>query len=103
MERIVDLQMDEVQKRLAEHGLTVEISEAARSWLANEGYDPDFGARPLKRALQKYIESPLSVKILQGEYKDGDSVLVDYIEDEGVVFRSIERGTPVKLEEEVSA
>jgi ATP-dependent Clp protease ATP-binding subunit ClpC len=103
MEKIVDLQMDEVQIRLAEHGLTVEVSEAARSWLANEGYDPDFGARPLKRALQKYVESPLSVKILQGEYQEGDSVLVDYVDDEGVVFRSIERGTPVKLEEEVSA
>ncbi|MGD8865322.1 MAG: AAA family ATPase, partial [Anaerolineales bacterium] len=87
MERIVDLQMDEVQKRLAEHGLRVEISEAARAWLADEGYDPDFGARPLKRALQKYIESPLSVKILQGEFNEGESVLVDYVEDEGVVFR----------------
>jgi ATP-dependent Clp protease ATP-binding subunit ClpC len=103
MERIVDLQMDEVQKRLAEHGLRVEISEAARAWLADEGYDPDFGARPLKRALQKYIESPLSVKILQGEFNEGESVLVDYVEDEGVVFRQIESGTPVKLEEEVSA
>ncbi len=103
MERIVDLQMDEVQARLAEHGLTVEVSEAARSWLADEGYDPDFGARPLKRALQKYIESPLSVKILQGEFKEGGSVLVDYVDDEGVVFRPVERGSPVQIEEEVSA
>jgi ATP-dependent Clp protease ATP-binding subunit ClpC len=103
MERIVDLQMDEVQSRLAEHGLTVEVSEAARAWLADEGYDPDFGARPLKRALQKYIESPLSVKILQGEFREGQSVLVDYVDDEGVVFRPIERGTPVQIEEEVSA
>jgi ATP-dependent Clp protease ATP-binding subunit ClpC len=103
MEKIVDLQMDEVQKRLAEHGLSVQVSEAARVWLADEGYDPDFGARPLKRALQKYIESPLSVKILQGEFKEGDSVMVDYVEDKGVVFRPIESGTPVQIEEEVSA
>ncbi|MGD2057829.1 MAG: hypothetical protein PVI04_03790, partial [Anaerolineales bacterium] len=88
---------------LAEHGLTVELSSAARAWLADEGYDPDFGARPLKRALQKYIESPLSVKILQGEFTEGDSVMVDYVDDEGVVFRPIERGTPVQIEEEVSA
>jgi ATP-dependent Clp protease ATP-binding subunit ClpC len=103
MERIVDLQMDEVQARLAEHGLTVKVSEAARSWLADEGYDPDFGARPLKRALQKHIESPLSVKILQGEFKEGDNVLVDYVEDEGVVFRQVESSTSVQIEEEVSA
>lgn len=103
MERIVDLQMDEVQARLAEHGLSVEVSEAARIWLAKEGYDQDFGARPLKRALQKHIESPLSVKILQGEFGEGESVLVDYVDDEGVVFRPIERGSPVQIEEEVSA
>ncbi len=103
MEQIVDLQMDMVSERLAEHGLIVELSPAARTWLAEEGYDPAFGARPLQRALQKYIESPLSVKILQGEFTEGDTVIVDFLPDEGVVFRSPEDSTPVEIEEEVSA
>ncbi|MCC6148334.1 MAG: AAA family ATPase [Anaerolineaceae bacterium] len=77
MKEIVDLQMSEVQERLSEHGLTVELSEDARDWLAEEGYDPNFGARPLRRALQKHVESPLSVRLLSGEFVSGDSVLVD--------------------------
>ncbi len=103
MEQIVDLQMDKVSERLAEHGLIVELSPAARSWLAEEGYDPAFGARPLQRALQKYIESPLSIKILQGEFTEGDTVIVDFLPDEGVIFRPPEDSTPVEIEEEVSA
>jgi ATP-dependent Clp protease ATP-binding subunit ClpC len=83
---IVDLQMQEVRLRLKEHGLDVELTKAAQAWLAKVGYDPSFGARPLRRALQKYVESPLSVSLLSGEYKDGDTVLVD-IEEEKVVFR----------------
>ena len=103
MEQIVDLQMAKVRERLAEHGLNVELSAVARSWLAEEGYDPAFGARPLQRALQKYIESPLSVKILQGEFAEGDTVVVDHVADQGVVFRKPEGSTPVEIEEEVSA
>ncbi|HOM66552.1 MAG TPA: AAA family ATPase, partial [Brevefilum fermentans] len=86
MEKIVVLQMKEIQVRLADHGLQVELSEAARLWLANEGYDPAFGARPLKRALQKHVESPLSISLLSGEFVYGDTVLID-IEDEQVVFK----------------
>jgi len=77
MEQIVDLQMKEVQARLSEHDIAVELTEAARSWLAKEGYDPDFGARPLRRAIQKYLESPLSMELLGGKFKDGAIVHVD--------------------------
>ncbi len=77
MREIVELQMQEVRERLAEHGITVELTEAARNWLADVGYDPTFGARPLKRALQKYVESPLSVSLLAGEFKEGANILVD--------------------------
>jgi len=77
MYEIVDLQMDEIRQRLAEHGLKVELSAKARKWLANEGYDPSFGARPLKRTLQKFVESPLSVKLLSVDFTEGDKVLVD--------------------------
>jgi ATP-dependent Clp protease ATP-binding subunit ClpC len=103
MEEIVDLKMKQVRERLAEHGLKVQLTEAARKWLANEGYDPAFGARPLQRALQKNVESPLSVKILQGEFSEGETVIVDYSDDEGLTFRRVEDSTPINIEEEVSA
>ncbi|MGB9672901.1 MAG: ATP-dependent Clp protease ATP-binding subunit [Anaerolineales bacterium] len=77
MREIVDLQMREVRERLAEHGINVELTESARNWLADVGYDTTFGARPLKRALQKYVESPLSVSLLAGEFKEGANILVD--------------------------
>jgi len=77
MEEIVVLQMKEVQDRLNEHNITVQLSDAARVWLAKEGYDSAFGARPLRRAIQKYVESPLSVELLGGNYKDGVTVLMD--------------------------
>ena len=74
---IVDLQMKEVRSRLLDHGLEIDLTEEANKWLAEQGYDKDFGARPLKRALQRYVESPLSIKLLQGEFNKGDHVLVD--------------------------
>ena len=82
MYEIVDLQMDEIRQRLAEHGLKVELTKKAREWLAKEGFDPSFGARPLKRTLQKYVESPLSVSLLSGDFKEGDKVIVDLNEAE---------------------
>jgi len=85
VERIVDLQMGEIAARLAEQGLEVELTDAARRWLAREGFDPQFGARPLRRALQRYVESPLSVKLLRGDFESGDMVVVDAGE-EGLVF-----------------
>ena len=85
MLEIVDLQMNDIQKRLAEHGLDVELTDEARKWMAEKGYDPAFGARPLKRALQKYVESPLSISLLSGEFSQGDIVLVD-VKDDEVVF-----------------
>jgi ATP-dependent Clp protease ATP-binding subunit ClpC len=81
MREIVDLQLKEVTTRLEEHGLKVELSVEARDWLAKEGYDASFGARPLKRALQKYVESPLSISLLSGEFTEGDTVMVDLDKD----------------------
>jgi ATP-dependent Clp protease ATP-binding subunit ClpC len=100
VERIVDLQMKEIQGRLAEHGLTVQLTEPARNWLAREGFDPAFGARPLRRALQKYVESPLSVQMLRGEFKSGDVVTVDFIEGQGLQFQHV---APVALPVDQSA
>ncbi len=87
MERIVDLQMREVTERLSDLGLGVELTSESRSWLAREGFDPQFGARPLRRALQRHVESPLSIKLLRGDFEKGDVVVVD-VGDEGLVFQS---------------
>ncbi len=95
--RIVNLQMHEVQARLADQGnLTIELTEAAQKWLARQGYDKDFGARPLKRAIQRYVESPLSVRMLRGEFVSGDGVRIDEIDGE-LVFSRLE-GVPVPAE-----
>jgi ATP-dependent Clp protease ATP-binding subunit ClpC len=83
MERIVDLQMKEIRERLEERGVIIELTDAARTWLAKEGYDPAFGARPLRRTLQRYVESPLSKRILQGEFEAGDHILADVGKIEG--------------------
>jgi len=75
--RIVDLQMREVQTRLSEYNLHVELTETAKRWLAEQGYDPQFGARPLRRVIQRYVESPLSVQILRGNFGPGAHICVD--------------------------
>jgi ATP-dependent Clp protease ATP-binding subunit ClpC len=89
---IVDMQMQEIRSRLEEHDLRIELTTAAKEWLAEQGYDEDFGARPLKRALQRYVESPLSVKLLQGEFTKGDYVLVDTQENK-LVFSHYDEAT----------
>jgi ATP-dependent Clp protease ATP-binding subunit ClpB len=75
--QIVDIQLRGLQARLAERKLTLVLSEAARTWIADEGYDPAFGARPLKRLIQRQIQDPLALKLLAGEIHDGDVVTVD--------------------------
>jgi ATP-dependent Clp protease ATP-binding subunit ClpC len=97
MEEIVVLQMKEVQDRLNEHDITVQLSDAARAWLAKEGYDSAFGARPLHRAIQKYVESPLSVELLGGKFKDGATVLVDVdTKDNKLTFQTEKRASKAK-------
>jgi len=75
--KIVDLQLNVVRRRLAERKLTLELTPAARSFLARAGYDPVYGARPLKRAIQKYLLDPLALEVLSGTYKEGQRVVVD--------------------------
>ncbi len=75
---IVDLQLEGVRKALSERNIGLELTEAAREYLAREGYDPEFGARPLRRTIQRLIETPLSRMLIAGEIKEGDTVQVDY-------------------------
>ncbi len=92
MEKIVDLQMRDIAERLEEQGLYVTLTEDARRKLAEIGYDPQFGARPLRRALQRYVESPLSVRLLKGEFVQGDLVEIYVNEDGAIDFRRLESG-----------
>jgi len=98
---IVDLQMQEVHSRLADHGLQIELTQAAKEWLADQGYDEAFGARPLKRALQRYVESPLSIKLLEGEFNKEDHVLVD-ADDHELIFSRKEAEDSEEPEDKVS-
>jgi len=75
--KIVDLQMKQVNKRLEKNNMKLELTDRARVWLAEVGYDPTFGARPLRRVIQKHILDPLAEKILAGEFLNGDTIIVD--------------------------
>ena len=74
MGRIVDIQMDRLRSLLADRKITLELDEQARTWLANQGYEPAYGARPLKRVIQRNVQDALADKILAGDVKDGDTV-----------------------------
>jgi ATP-dependent Clp protease ATP-binding subunit ClpC len=74
---VVDLLIAEVEERLSERSIAITLTTAARDWLAEKGYDPIYGARPMRRAVQRYIENPLSTRILSGELAEGDTVHVD--------------------------
>ena len=87
LRNIVDLMVKDLESRLAERKLGIELTEKAKSWLAKEGYNPVFGARPLRRVIERYVENPLSTKLLTGELKEGDTVKVD-LGKEGLTFKT---------------
>ncbi|HVZ49182.1 MAG TPA: type VI secretion system ATPase TssH, partial [Gemmatimonadaceae bacterium] len=72
--RIVELQLQRLEKLLAEQKLTLELTPEARALLANEGYDPAFGARPLKRTIQRLVQNPLALAVLDGRFAPGDRI-----------------------------
>jgi len=87
LQGIVKIQVGYLQKRLEEKGVTLEITDKALEYLANRGYDPVYGARPLKRVIQQLIETPLSMKLIEGEFTAGDTVFVDVEEGEIVLAK----------------
>jgi len=102
MSDIVDLQMLEVQEQLDDHNLHVMLSPEARDWLAEIGYDPDFGARPLHRAIQKHLENPLSISLLSGEFSAGDSIFVDVDpQEDQLAFTKVDAEELVEEESQV--
>jgi len=85
MTRIVDIQVRGLLKRLEDRKIKVELTDAAKSFLVAEGYDPMYGARPLKRTIQRAVLDPLAKRVLQGDFGEGDRILVD-VGDEGIKF-----------------
>ena len=89
--QIVDIQLRSLLRRLEERNLMVELTDAARTYLADKGYDPAFGARPLQRVIQREIQDPLALQLLSGQIRDGETITVDAGED-GLVFRHVGHG-----------
>jgi len=76
--QIVDIQLKRLQALLSDRKVTLELTDAAKRHLAEEGYDPVYGARPLKRVIQREIQDPLALRLLQGDFGEGDKVTVEY-------------------------
>jgi ATP-dependent Clp protease ATP-binding subunit ClpB len=91
--KIVDIQVARTALRLQDRGIALHLTDAARERVANEGYDPVYGARPLKRVIQQRILDPLALQVLQGSFHDGDTVEVDSNAD-GFVFRTAAEREP---------
>jgi ATP-dependent Clp protease ATP-binding subunit ClpB len=85
--KIVDIQLKRVQKMLKDKEITLAVSDEAKDWLAQLGYDVTYGARPLKRVIQKYLVNPLSQELLAGNFGDGDKIKVNVGESAKLVFK----------------
>jgi ATP-dependent Clp protease ATP-binding subunit ClpB len=91
--KIVELQLERLRARLAERGVQLVLTEAAKEHLAEAGWDPTYGARPLKRAIQRLVENPLALRLLEGEFEEGDTVRVDLTHGE-LVFTKAQAAEP---------
>ena len=91
---IVGIQLDHLRHRLAERRLVLDVTPAASALLAHEGYDPAFGARPLKRVIQRRIQNPLALAVLEGKFGDGDRLRVVRSADGGLAFERVAEGEP---------
>jgi ATP-dependent Clp protease ATP-binding subunit ClpB len=90
---IVELQLARLRERLAERRIELDVTDAAKELLAEEGWDPAYGARPLKRAIQRLVENPLALELLEGRFTDGDTVRVGEADGE-LVFDRAEAAAP---------
>ena len=98
MTKIVDIQLNELKSRLSERSITIEVSDAAKSWLSDKGYDPHYGARPLRRQIQIYIQNPLAEQLISGKYVDGDSIFVDVSDlNDSLIFHKQQNMADLKL------
>jgi ATP-dependent Clp protease ATP-binding subunit ClpB len=91
LSRIVEIQLGKLRRLLADRNVTLELTEAAREGIADAGYDPVYGARPLKRAIQRLLQDPLATRLLRGEFKAGDHVVVDEGKDGALTLQATAR------------
>lgn len=98
LQTIVEYELVKVFKRLTEHGLKLELTPAAKEFLIDKGYSPEFGARPLRRAIEHYIEDPLSEAVLRGEFKGKNLIKIDVLDEEHLKLEGIETPQPAKSE-----
>jgi ATP-dependent Clp protease ATP-binding subunit ClpB len=103
IEHIVGLQLMRLEALLADRKLSIELTPAAKHVLATEGYDPAFGARPLKRAIQRLLQNPLALAVLEGRFTEGDRVKVDVGADGQLEFTTLPRGDDASGNEESEA
>jgi ATP-dependent Clp protease ATP-binding subunit ClpB len=96
LSEIVGLQLGRLEERLAERGIRIELTDAAKEFLAEAGWDPTYGARPLKRAIQRLVENPLAMRLLDNEFADGDTLLVD-VRDGELVFEKARASEPAAV------
>jgi len=99
MKKIVTLMLKDVERRLRENGLSLEVTDAARTLLAHKGYDPQYGARPLRRAIEHLVEDPLSEEMLKGRFHPGETVRID-VQDGEIVFDAVNPQAPVGAKSE---
>jgi len=85
MKKIVDIQVRGLLKRLEDRKIHVDLTDAAKDFIVSEGYDPMYGARPLKRTIQRRVLDPLAMRVLEGDFHEGDRVAID-VEDNGLSF-----------------
>jgi ATP-dependent Clp protease ATP-binding subunit ClpC len=98
---IADLYLKRVNQQASSMGITIELSEAVKNMLVEQGYDPNLGARPLRRAVQRFIEDPLSEEMLLGRFQSGDNILADTEDGKTVIFKRVEEPTGKKKEKEL--
>ena len=91
MEKIIEIQLKDMRKRLEGRGIKLKLTKRAKEFLMEKGFDPVYGARPLKRAIQKYLEDPLSEELLKGKFDEGDTVVVSVKNDKMSFSRRVER------------
>ena len=89
--RIIDIELKGLLKRVNELGYQVEVSEAAKNFLTEKGFDPQYGARPLKRAIQKYLEDEMAELIIRASVGEGDKIVVDFNKDEQKIVTSVQK------------
>ncbi len=99
LQTIVDFELSKVFKRLTEHGFKLELTDRAKEFIIEKGYNPEFGARPLRRAIEHYIEDPLSEAVLRGEFKGKNTIKIDVLDEDRLKLEGIEVPQPEKSDE----